>query len=102
MQNCNFSEPCFRLKDGTARFRPAEMEAELRLIENYGTAFEGVAVRFALFYCLLQKVVARSSTVLGHPTPYPGDWSANVITGGRRAPWRRNPPVLHRDASAGI
>eukprot|EP01043_Picozoa_sp_COSAG02_P053177 COSAG02_NODE_5836_length_4001_cov_5.624552_1_plen_98_part_00 len=29
MQKCNFSEPCFRLKDGTARFRPAEMEASL-------------------------------------------------------------------------
>ena len=40
MQNCNFSEPCFRLKDGTARFRPAEMEAQLRLMKNYGTAFE--------------------------------------------------------------
>ena len=40
MQNCNFSEPCFRLKDGTARFRPAKMEAELRLMKNYGTAFE--------------------------------------------------------------
>ena len=40
MQNCNFVEPCFRLKDGTARFRPAEMEAELRLMKNYGTAFE--------------------------------------------------------------
>ena len=40
MQNYNLAEPCFRPKDGTARFRPAEMEAELHLIENYGTAFE--------------------------------------------------------------
>ena len=40
MKNCKLVEPCFRPKDGTARFRPAEMEAELHLMKNYGTAFE--------------------------------------------------------------
>jgi hypothetical protein len=40
MQNYNLAEPCFRPKDGTARFRPTEMEAELHLMKNYGTAFE--------------------------------------------------------------
>ena len=40
MQNYNLAEPCFRPKDGTARFRPAEMEAELHLMKTYGTAFE--------------------------------------------------------------
>ena len=32
--------PSSRPKDGTARFRPAEMEAELRLMKKYGAAFE--------------------------------------------------------------
>ena len=40
MQDYKIVSPCFRPKDGTARFRPAETEAELHLIENYGTAFE--------------------------------------------------------------
>ena len=40
MKNCKLVEPCFRPKDGTARFRPAEMEAELHLLKNHGTAFE--------------------------------------------------------------
>ena len=40
MQDYKIVSPCFRPKDGTGRFRPAEMEAELHLMKNYGTAFE--------------------------------------------------------------
>ena len=40
MQDYKIVSPCFRPKDGTARFRPAEMEAGLHLIENYGTPLE--------------------------------------------------------------
>ena len=40
MKNYKLAEPDFRLKGGTARFRAAEMEAELHLMTNYGTAFE--------------------------------------------------------------
>ena len=40
MQDYNIVSPCFRPKDGTARFRPAERKAELHLLKRYGTAFE--------------------------------------------------------------
>ena len=40
MKDYKIVSPCFRPKDGTARFRPAERKAELHQIKSYGTAFE--------------------------------------------------------------
>ena len=34
MQDYKIVSPCFRPKDGTGRFRPAEMEAELHLMRD--------------------------------------------------------------------